>query len=902
MPSRSRGRPEDTTRPFIASKVSIPGTPPGMICRPRLTAWLDDATRRPVVLVRAPAGWGKTALLASWVRNAVDHAPTAWLTLDPGDEAESLWFYLHKSLTEALTDHEPAADHVLPEPGAGADPGYLVRLTVALDRLPRPVMLVIDDLHELADQRAFDGLAFLVRHAGDGIRLILSTRCDPALPLRRWQVSGILAELRGTDLAFTPAETADLLNHQGAGLDDAQIAALHSRTEGWPAGLRLALLARDGSTDPARFVDQFGGGHGIVADYLRQELLARQPPGTIDALLRTAILDRVCGGLMDTLTGREDGELILSRLERDSGFVLSLDGHEGWYRYHPLLGDLLLAELRRHPPHPVAELHRMAAEWLSVQGHPAETLHHALAAGDWGGATAVVDRHWRDLLVCRRTRPRRLAVPPPPDPLVRADPHLALTYALNRLDVGDLTSADAYLDLAADDAAGPTPVGGEPRGLLMNAVRLVRAQVGGTSPQLRSQAAQLITAADADARGGDGDEEGARAVGWAALGATRLGDQDVAAAEDALSTGLAAATRCGSTCHQALYAAQLAVVRSLRGRLRAAGQAAACALTGSSCPAGCHLRRAPLAHLALANVSFQQDRLDEAAHHLKLSTGAFDVLSAPLVIALAALLRSWLLQARGEPARARNALLTGGRDLAASAPSAYLTQWLLAAEADLRAANDDLVGARTLLLQPSQLHPPPGPRPACAPRNLALARVHLRLRDCAGAVNALHGWAEDPVADGIGWLALQGRLLEVVTRSGVGDDRQARRLLERCLEIAEPEGLHRVFVQDCPGLHELLLRQLDSGTAHWFAVRELVGAVRDPLTQREELTPLAVPLTRRELAVLRYLPSALTNADIAAELTVSVHTVKTHVRNIFRKLGVTRRRDAVVRGRELKLL
>jgi LuxR family maltose regulon positive regulatory protein len=913
MPPRSRGHPEDTTRPFIASKVSIPGAPPGMICRPRLTTWLDHATRKPVVLLSAPAGWGKTALLASWVRTAVALAPIGWLTLDPGDEAESLWFYLHKALTEALADQEPAAAHGLPEPDAGADVGYLVRLTVALARLPHPVVLVIDDLHELADRRALDGLAFLVRHAGDRIRLVLSTRSDPALPLRRWQVSGVLTELRSTDLAFTPAETADLLNQQGTGLDDAQITALHSRTEGWPAGLRLTLLALNGSTDPALLVDQLGGGHGIVADYLRQEMLTRQPPETIDALLRTAILDRVCGGLMDALTGREDGERILSRLERDNGFVLSLDCHGGWYRYHPMLGDLLLAELRRRPPRPIGELHRLAAEWLSGQGHPAETLHHALGADDWGLAARVVDRHWQDLLICRRSQPRRLAVPPPPDGLIRTDPHLALAYAVNQLDVGDLTSVDSYLDRAGGDAAGATPVAGERAGSLLGTVvdtaRLVRAQLGGTSTQIRSLAGQLVTQTDGGARKEDGDEEGARAIGLAALGAAGLGDQDVASAEAALSTGLAAAVRSGSTCQQALCAAQLAVVCSLRGRLRAAGRAARLALTAPSCSTGCHLRRAPLAHLALANVSFQRDQLDDTAHHLELATGSFRALSAPLVIALTALLRSWLLQAHGKPAQARQALLTGGHDLAAGTPSTYLTQWLVAAEADLRAANDDTDGARALLLHPPPqprppfaLHPPPQPRPPFAPRNLALARIHLRLRDYAGAVDALRGWTDDPVTDGIGWLSLQGQLLEAVARSGVGERREAHRLLEHCLEIACPEGMRRVLVQDCPGLHGLLLQHLDSGTAYWFPVQELVGTSWDPLAHREELTPLADPLTRRELAVLRYLPSALTNADIAAELTVSVHTVKTHVRNIFRKLGVTRRRDAVVRGRELKLL
>jgi LuxR family maltose regulon positive regulatory protein len=887
--------------------VTVPAAPPGMMERPRLAVWLERAAAQPVILLCAPAGSGKTSLLSSWTRRADADRAVAWLTVEPGEDAD-FWTYLHAALTTAL---DPGggrdAEARLPAPGEVPDSDYPGRLALALTLLPRPVTLVIDDVQEIGDPQLLERLAFVIRRATGRLRVVLSTRAEPPVPLRRWQVSGELSELRGADLAFTPHEAAALLRRDLPTLDDAETSALHARTEGWAAGLRFAYLALRGADPRARLVERFGGSHGSVADYLREEVLAVQPAEVVDALLCSAVLDRMCGGLLDALTGRDDGARTLAALELANAFVVPLAGPfdraDVWYRHHQLFAGLLFAELQRRPPRPIGELHRRAAEWYAAHEQPVQTLHHALGAQDWRRATDVLREHWRDLMICGRTGPLRTAAPAPEAAVLKGDPELALAFAVNRLNAGDLSAADGYLRLAG--ASGERPTSHEPDrfDMLIDAFKVVRAQLDGAAFDVRALAPRLLADADHDAADGDPDGDCARAIALTALGDAGLNNGDVVAAEDALSAALDAATRAGFACQQATCTAHLAVVRAVRGTLHAAGAAARSALAAPACSVGCHVRRDACAHLALAAVHFQQGRVADARRHLELSAGAGDRTAAPLLIAVHALLRSRLLELAGEPEKARQALLAGRGDAMGTTPPGYLSTWLVAAEADLLTRLGDTRGAQGVLAGPLSRT-----GTTSAPLIFALARLRLRDGDPEGATRALRGWADDPNTRRILWLGLDGHLLTAVSRAGTGETAEATHLLERCLDIAEPERFRHVFLQTGPQLHDLLVRHLDSGTAHWFAVNDLVVASRRagnsnrPDKHSRPEHAVLVPLTDRELSVLRYLPSALTNAEIAAELYVSVHTVKTHVQNVFRKLEVTRRREAVRRARDLKLL
>jgi LuxR family transcriptional regulator, maltose regulon positive regulatory protein len=889
-------------RPILVSKIAVPPPPPGLVDRPRLRSRLDEAVEKPLVLVSAPAGWGKTTLLASWVRGGAAGHQAAWLTMEPADNVAGFWAYVRESVTRALVTGKPPPEEAgeLPALGPDADGDYPSRLVASLGLIAAPVVLVIDDLHEVGDRRIIDGLDFLVRHVGGLLRLVLSTRADPPLPLRRWQVGGQLTELRASDLAFSPAESTRWLRHELPAEDDPRAAGLHFRTEGWPAGLRFAALTPSDAEDQGRSLDGFGGVHGPLAKYLREEVLARQPRHLLDAMLCTAVLDRVCGSLMDALTGKADGNQVLSDLDRANAFVVPLGGPDGWFRYHRLFGELLLAELDLQSPYRVRDLHGRAADWYARHGQPVETLHHALGAEDWLMAVGVLRGHWQELLACGRAEARRRVVPPPSDVALRDQPELALAYAVDRLNGGDPDDADGYLDIAVA-GAGLLPAHVHDRFTLsVDAFRLVRAEKRGATAEVRSLAPRVLAggsrATGTDTRAGDG----ALAIALTALGTAGPVDDDVDgedAAEAMLSAALAAATRAGLTCQQAMCEAHLAVVRALRGRLRDAEESARSALGAPFSASGCLARSHGLAHLALAGVRFQQDQPDAGADHLESAVASVDVTAPPAAIALLALLRSWSLQGSGEPMEARGALLAGRRHLQDPASSGYLNRWLVAAEADLRTAYGDTAGARAVLAEPLR-----DGGAACAPLSLALGRARLHDGDASGALKVLSGWRSDPAAERTVSINIAGCLLEAVARSRVGADADASRLLESCLETAEAEGMRRVFHQNDPGLHELLVRHLDSGTAFWFTLDELVRTSHDPDRRGELATTLVTPLTERELSVLRYLPSVLSNAEIAGELSVSVHTVKTHLRNIFQKLEVTRRRDAVLRGRDLKLL
>jgi LuxR family maltose regulon positive regulatory protein len=876
---------------MLTSKITIPLAPPGLVDRPRLRGRLDDAVTRPLVLVSAPAGSGKTTLLTSWVRGGAAGHPVAWLTAEPGDDHDGFWSYLYEAVTRAVEPVSPPPRDTLPAPQPAVDGAYPARLAVALGRIPQPVVLIVDDVQGIVDRRIIDGLHFLLRHVDGALRLVLSTRVDPPLPLRRWQVGGQLAELRADDLAFTPAESSQWLGHELPGLDRPRADVLHSRTEGWPAGLRFAVLAlrdADGGGPP----DRFGGVHGPLADYLREEVLAEQPQHRVDAMLCTAILDRVCGGLMDALTGRTDGDRILADLERANTFVVPLGGPEIWFRYRRLFGELLLAELVRQSPDRVGALHRRAAGWFAEHRQPVGTLHHALGAQDWSTAVDVLRGHWQELMVCGDTGPHRFVVPLPPDEALRADPELALACAADRLNGSDLSDADICLDTALAGARTLPPRRRDGFALLADAVRLIRAERRGLRAEVRSLAPRVAgRASPAGVRA----EAGARAIALTALGAAGPGTAHLDGAEKALAAGRSAATRAGLTCQRAASAAQLAVVRALRGRLRAAEEAAQSCLAAPFCASGCTDRRDGFAHLALAGVRFQQNRPAAARHHVE-QVGPLDDATPPAAITLFSLLRAWSLQLHGEPEEAHHALTDGLDHLEAAASAGYLGAWLVAAEADLRTAHGDTRGARALLADiradVSQ----------AAPLDLALARTLLHEGDATGARTILEGRARDAASRGTVSIGVAGRLLEALAASRTGADGDATRLLEGCLGMAEPEGLRQVFLQDEPGLHELLVRHLDSGTAYWFTVDELVRNTHRADRHAPPPAALVVPLTERELSVLRYLPSALSNADIAGELSVSVHTVKTHLRNIFRKLDVSRRREAVLRARGLKLL
>jgi LuxR family maltose regulon positive regulatory protein len=885
--------------PLLASKLVSPPLPVALVERTRLHALLDPAAGKPLTLVAAPAGSGKTVLLSSWVRAGVPQGRAAWLSVEPGDEGLRFWSYLHAALASAGV-RIPAGRELRPVAGPGSGPdGFLTRFADALAGLSEPATVIVDDFHHITDAAVLDGLDFVLRHAASGLRLVISTRTDPALPLHRWRLRGELTELRADELSFTTAETADLLARHGIELRAADLDELHAQTEGWPAGVRLAALAIQQHPDLGRRIGQLAGEDPRIADYLIGEVFADQPSDVRDVLLRTSVLDRVSGGLIEALTGRTDGGRVLVDLERTNAFVIALDDRPSWYRYHRMFGELLRAELRRQAPERISELHRRAARWFATHDAPADALRHALAAEDWRYATAVLVEHWPDLVRYGHERRPAVPVPPPPTEAVRADPELALACAAERLELHDLDGADTYLRLADRHRQRLAEDRRDRFALMAAALRLARTYLRGDVEQLLSDASRMLALLpQEDAAPGRSMGDAAAAISLTAVGTAELMAGELPAAEAALRDGLARAERAAVSCARRVCAGSLALVRAIRGQLHSAARTAESALAMSPCPGQSRPLHRAHAYLALAVVDTEWDCLDDAESNVNLAAHLCDPTSDPALAATIAIVRAQLLRERGDLTGGYEALRAVRRDLCDWRPSRHLQQWFTAAEADLRTAHGDTATVRKLLAPLLDGARAPSTRLA-----IALARACLRDDDPTAAARALPAWADDGATGQPLRLRLEAGLIEALAARGVSDDRRASRSLERVLELAEPEGFRRIFTHAVPPVRDLLLGHLDSGTAYWSMISDLVAATDDrPLRSEPPPSVLGEPLTERELTVLRYMQSILSNVEIASELCLSVNTVKTHVRNIYRKLDATRRREAVRRARELRLL
>ena len=442
----------------------MPDLPPGYVLRDRVVAQLDAAVRAPLTLVTAPAGWGKTAALVAWARTARigDEMPVVrWVTSHSPDGAD-----VPGRLRGALSAGDVKGDLTggLPSGMTGGMNGGMDAadeddLPRAVDSLDRPHIVVVDDVREISDPTALAELESLVRHGMGRLHLVLSCRRDPALPLYRWRVNGSLTEMRTTDLSLTITETAQLLAAHDVVLPGSTLYALHSMTEGWPAGVRLAAMAMRGHPEPERVLDDGGPYSTAVGDFLTGEVIETLPADTRRLLFDTAVATRLNAGLVEAITGRDDGARVLAELKGSNAFLTRNAGPGGWYRFHPLFARTLHSELLRRNPERVAELHRRAAAWHATYGIPAEAMRHALLAEDWPGAVETLDRHWPDIVGgVRYDRPHE-AAPHAPAGDEHTDPRLALAFAAERLRVGDLEGTRDFLRRSnrATDATEPDP-------------------------------------------------------------------------------------------------------------------------------------------------------------------------------------------------------------------------------------------------------------------------------------------------------------------------------------------------------------------------------------------------------------------------------------------------------------
>jgi len=431
---------------LVETKLHPPSLPSRVVPRERLVGQLSGGRR--LTLVDAPAGWGKTTLLAEW--RAASEGRIAWLALDRADNDPRLfWAYVVEALRTVEPDVGANAEALLRVPGAGVVDAALATLLNELCLLGQPVTLVLDDYHLVTDGSVHDGMSFLIEHLPPTLRVVVATRSDPPLPLARLRGRGELVEIRAADLRFRDEEARALFNGAlGLTLDAGDVARLQARTEGWAAGLCLAALSLRGRTDARSFIDDFAGDDRHIVDYLGSEVVATQAIEVREFLLRTSILDRLCGPLCDAVTDGIGSARMLERIERANLFLVPLDSRREWYRYHHLFGDLLRHELLRSEPDLVPELHRRASRWCRDAGLTDEAIRHAAAAGDVAEAGELVARHW--LLATDQGHQGTVFqwLDALPASAVAGDARLCLAQAMTLLSVGRAEEAPVWIEMA----------------------------------------------------------------------------------------------------------------------------------------------------------------------------------------------------------------------------------------------------------------------------------------------------------------------------------------------------------------------------------------------------------------------------------------------------------------------
>ena len=520
--------------PLIETKLHIPSSRRNLLARPRLYTRLADALDAKLLLVSAPAGFGKTTLITEWLGTVVESgAAVAWLSLDERDNDPALfWSYVLAALESAAPDLGTNARSLLDSEGTPPD-AVLATLVNELHGIDRDVVLVLDDFHVIDRNEIQDGVTYLLDHLPERAHLVLTSRADPGLPLARLRVRRELVEIRAADLRFTAEEALAYLNGaMGLELTADDIATLEARTEGWIAALQLAALSMQGREDVAAFIAGFAGDDRFIVDYLAGEVLQRQPESVRRFMLQTSVLDRLQGSLCDAVTGATGGKAALESLDRHNLFVIPLDDRREWYRYHHLFADVLRARLLDEDPEAPAELHRRASGWFADNGEPSDAIRHALAAGDFDRAAALAELAMPDMRRGRHDATIRAWAQLIPDDIVRMRPVLAIGFVGALMSAGEFARLDARLDdveqwlalpPAAREAAGRVVVDEAQLRALPGAIEMYRAALALTRGDVTDTVAHARRVLDV----APADDELGRAAAHALLGLAAWSEGDL---------------------------------------------------------------------------------------------------------------------------------------------------------------------------------------------------------------------------------------------------------------------------------------------------------------------------------------------------------------------------------------
>ncbi len=871
------------------------GAEPGLIRRDDLVAALDRAARKRVTIISAPAGSGKTSLLRVWADQPDQDCRIAFMTVRPGQhDMQLFWLTVLEAVRAAAGAGEGGAPlpPVMPGSGGGAMmEKVLSELEESCDRL----VLVIDDLHELSSPEAAGQLTTLLTRLPPGVRAVLATRRDLPLRLHKLRLAGDLAEIRAAQLRFTQHETSQLLAAAGIALPGHMAAMLHKRTEGWAAGLRLAVLSLAGHSDPERFVAEFSGSDRVVAEYLMAEMLERQPPRVREMLLRTSVLDQVNGELADLLTGATGSERILLELEDANAFVMSLDPGRTWFRYHRMFGDLLRLELRRTMPADIAGLHRLAARWLAARGQVADAIGHLQAAGDWHEAAGMLTDHALGLTLDGQAGTVVALLRSFPAPTAEDSADLTLVRAIADQYQLRLDQTDAHLRQVRAYAITTPPARRYQLQMAIASVDLLSARLRGDFDSIFEQAGALLRLGDGPTSANAALSSDLKAIALLNLGVTEAWSLRLADAERHLVEGAALACRIGRPYLQVACLAHLGFASTSRSFAMARQRCEEAITVAARHGWDAEAVTAP-ALAALANALIWTGQFGTAEHWLDRARRATKDEGEPGIRLLVCLTSAILQAANGHGHRALEefaaaqqiqALMVGEHGL-----TARVNAWTIATQARLGMTGQARAALAAL----------DGRQASTGEVRNAAAVILLAEQDPAGARRELRAVLDGDVPVLSYLTQVEAHLLDAFACRDLGDEGASREAAEQALNLAEGDRLILPFAMT--GAWQLLETMPRHGTSHAALVTDILDAIRDPgRGGRSHAATMPVgQLSRSELRVLRYLPTNLTRREIASELSVSLNTVDTHIRRIYTKLGTTDRTAAVERARELRLL
>ena len=900
--------------PLVETKLFIPRLRRSMVARPKLGGRLSHAAEARLTLISAPAGFGKTTLLAAWLADATtDNRAVAWLSLDQGDrQPATFWTYVITALQTAV-------------PGVGADvlpllqsaqppiETVIVAVLNELSATPNDVVLVLDDYHLVDGPDLRDGMTFLLEHLPPHVHLVISSRADPLLPLARLRARGELVEVRAADLRFTPDEVAAYFNDiAGLDLTPDDIAALEGRTEGWIAALQLAAISMQGRTDIGGFIAQFAGNDRYIVDYLVEEVLTQQTDPVREFLLHTAVLDRLTGPLCDAVTGRDDGGQLLIALERANLFVVPLDDRREWFRYHHLFADVLRAHLLAERPDLVPLLHQRASMWYERHNLTEEAVRHALAGRDFGRVVNLIELAAPAIRRHRQEAALFGWLTALPDDAIRHSPMLSVFYGHMLMVSGDLAGLEARLD-DAERALAASPDGQalpwadtEEFRTLPATIAIYRAslaQARGDAAGTAEHARRALDLAGPDnhlARGG--------AAGYLGLAAWAKGD--VTSAIETFTQAVASLHAADNHVDELGSTVTLADMWLAAGRPSKARRLYRDALQHAEAHGQLVADATADLHVGISEIDIAAGDIQSARRHLEIAAiGDSSTLNERRYRWFVAM--GLLAHADGDPEDAVNHLaqaehlhrptfLPEVRPIAAIEARIRIAQGKLPEAADWArdrgvSATDEVSYLREfdhltlarLLLARHRAHPDAG---AADQADQLLAR--------------LRGAAE---ASGRAGSLLEIRMLQALARDAQGQRAQAVECLSQAWALApEPDGYVRLFLDEGAPMTTLLRHAQHVGVEDQHVRRLLIPTAANnagtSATGPSPVPPLADPLSERELQVLRLLASELSGPQIARELFVSRNTLSTHTKHIFTKLGVTSRRAAVLRAKERGLM